>query len=287
MAAIGVLKCDVGKTVLYSLLVGLPVTLIIGPLAGKLGARIKVEPGGKLADQFASPAFHSHPPSFSLTLFTILLPVLLMVLGTFGEITFPTDAPMRKWTSFIGHPVTALTIAVLFSFYSFGAGCGFDRREILKFSEECLGPTAYVLLVVGAGGGFSKILLAAGVGDALSQQVAGRTISPLLLAWLMAAGIRISVGSATVAITTAAGLILPIVTNRPGTSLELLVLALGAGSLMLSHVNDGGFWIIKEYFNLSVQQTLKTWSLITTVGSVLVLILVLLLQAALGTSVPK
>jgi GntP family gluconate:H+ symporter len=281
MAAIGVLQGDMGKTILYSLVIGLVVTLTIGPLAGKLGARMAVQPGGKLAEQFARPAEHPNPPGFYLTLLTILLPVFLILLGTAGDLAFPIDSPFRKWTNFIGHPVTALTAAVLFSFYSFGKRCGFDRNQLLKFSEECLGPIAYVLLVVGAGGGLNKVLLTAGVGDAISAQAAGLRISPLLLAWFLAAAIRVAVGSATVAITTAAGLMLPIARNTPGTNIELIVLALGGGSMMLSHVNDGGFWIIKEYFNLSLEQTFKTWSVITSLGSLLVLVLVLLLNEVL------
>lgn len=281
MAATAILKCDIGKTILYSLLIGVPVMLIVGPLAGKLGARVAVAPGGKLMEEFARPAAHSNPPGFALTLFTILAPILLMLLATAGDLFLMPDAPLRKWTSFIGHPITALTFAVLFSFYSFGAARGFTRQQILAFSEECLGPTAYVLLVVGAGGGFSKVLMAAGVGDAFSERAAALNISPFLLAWLIAAGIRVCVGSSTVAVTTSAGLMLPIVTQRPGTNIELLAVALGGGSLMLSHVNDGGFWIVKEYLNLSVEQTLKTWSVITVVASVLVLGMVLLLERLL------
>lgn len=279
MAAIGVLNCDVGKTILWSIIIALPITLILGPLAGKLGSRILVEPGGKIAEQFGPPAEYPNPPSFGLTLFTILLPVLLMLLTTGAELAFSPDSPLRRWSVFIGHPVTALTVAVLFSFYSFGVSRGFNRHQILKFSEECLGAVASPLLIVGAGGGFGKILNASGVGDAISELTTGLPISTLMLAWLIAAAIRIAVGSATVAITAAAGLILPIVANQPGTNLELLVIALGAGSMMLSHVNDGGFWIVKEYFNLTVAQTFKTWSMITTAGSILGLIGVLLLKA--------
>jgi len=257
------------------------VTLIVGPLAGKLGARLEVAPVGKLMEQFALPAAHPNPPGFALTLFTILAPILLMLLATAGDLVLTPEVPLRKWTSFIGHPITALTLAVLLSFYSFGVARGFNLQQILTFSEECLGPTAYVLLVVGAGGGFSKVLMAAGVGDALSERTAQLQISPLLLAWMIAAGIRICVGSSTVAVATSAGLILPIVTQKPGTNFELLAVALGGGSLMLSHVNDGGFWIVKEYLNLSVEQTLKTWSVITVVASVLVLGMVLLLERLL------
>jgi GntP family gluconate:H+ symporter len=281
MAAIGILKCDVGKTILWSMMIALPITLLVGPLAGKLGRSIVVEPGGRIAEQFGRAAQFSNPPSFGLTLFTILLPVLLMLLTTAARLAFAPEHPLRRWSAFIGHPVSALTIAVLFSFYSFGFARGFNRRQILQFSEECLGAIAPSLLIVGAGGGFNRILSTSGVGNAISELTSGLNVSPFLLAWLIAAAIRIAVGSATVAITAAAGLVLPILANHPGTNLELLVIALGAGSMMLSHVNDGGFWIVKEYFNLTVAQTFKTWSMITTAGSILGLIGVLILEAVM------
>jgi len=281
MAAIGVLKCDVGKTILWSIIVALPLALLVGPIAGRLGQRVVVESGGKFAEQFARPVEHPNPPSFGGTLFTILLPVALMLVATAADLMLALESPLRKWSGFIGHPVTALTVATLFSFYSFGVARGFNAQQILKFSEDCLGPVASVLLVVGAGGGFNKVLIAGGVGTAISELTAGLSVSLLLLGWLIAAAIRIAVGSATVAITAAAGLVLPILGNHPETKPELLVIALGAGSMILSHVNDGGFWIVKEYFNLTVAQTLKTWTMITTAGSVLALLLVLLLEALL------
>jgi gluconate:H+ symporter, GntP family len=284
MAAIGLLKGDVGKIILYSLLIGLPVSLLLGPLLGKLAAvRVPIAPTGELAEQFARSGEHRNPPSCGLALFTILLPVLLMLLSTIVELSVDTSTPMRQWirqwTSFLGHPVTALTASVLFSFYSFGTARGLNGPQILKFSEECLGPIAGILLIVGAGGGFSRVLVASGVGGAISDLTSGLDISLMLLGWLMAAAIRVAVGSATVAITTASGLIAPLVATQPGTNLELLILALGAGSLMLSHVNDGGFWIVKEYFNLTVAETLKTWTVMTVVASILVLGLVFLLNA--------
>jgi GntP family gluconate:H+ symporter len=136
---------------------------------------------------------------------------------------------------------------------------------------------ATVLLVVGAGGGFSKVLDVCGVGKAIAGVTEGLHLSPLLLGWFVAALIRIAVGSATVAITTAAGILAPIASATPGTSPELLVIAMGAGSVILSHLNDGGFWFVKEYFNLTVLQTLKTWTVMETIISIAALILTLLL----------
>jgi GntP family gluconate:H+ symporter len=168
-----------------------------------------------------------------------------------------------------------MVVSVLLSVYAFGIACGRDRREILQYSEECLGPVASVLLVVGAGGGFGRVLDVAGVGSAIHGVASGLQTSPLLLGWLIAALMRIAVGSATVAVITAAGIMAPLAAATPGTNVELLVVALGAGSIVASHVNDGGFWLVKEYFNLSVLQTLATWTVLETAFSIVSLCLVL------------
>ena len=165
---------------------------------------------------------------------------------------------------FVGDPLWALTVSVLLSFFTFGAARGFDRKQILKFTEDCVGPTANILFVVGAGGGFNKVLVASGVADVLSRTAAGTALSPLLLGWLVAALVRVATGSATVAITTAAGILAPMVAGQ-AVNKELLVVAMGAGSLICSHVNDGGFWFVKEYLKLSVPETLRTWTVIETI----------------------
>jgi len=149
---------------------------------------------------------------------------------------------------FVGSPIVALLLALLFSFWSLGHRRHFTRDQILKFANDCLAPTAAILLVIGAGGGFNRVLVESGVGNAIAERALGSHASPLLLAWIVAALIRVATGSATVAMTTAAGIVAPIAAVTPGTTPELLVLATGAGSLVLSHVNDSGFWLIKEFF---------------------------------------
>ena len=141
----------------------------------------------------------------------------------------------------------------------------FTRDQILKFTNDALGPTATILLVIGAGAGFNQVLIRSGVGGAIAHVALGAHVSPLLLAWTVAALIRVATGSATVAMTTAAGIVAPIAAATPGSNAELLVLATGAGSLVLSHVNDSGFWLIKEFFNMTVPQTLKTWTVAETI----------------------
>ena len=142
--------------------------------------------------------------------------------------------------------------------------CGLTGSQILKFTEESVGPAASILLVVGAGGGFSKVLDASGVGAAIAGVGSQLPVSPILLGWIIAGLLRIAVGSATVAITMAAGIMLPVVDARPETNRELLVLSMGAGSLILSHVNDSGFWFVKEYLGMTVSQTLRTWTVVET-----------------------
>lgn len=278
MAAIGILHADVGKTIFYSLLVGFPTAAIVGPLLGKrIAGNVQVQPGG-LPDQLAVRSVRKNLPGFGQTLFTIVLPILLMLLASGADLALEKKNDLRGWLDLVGSPLVAMLLTVLLSLYTFGAKCGFNRQQLLRFSEDCLGPVAMVLLVVGAGGGFGRVLVASGVADAIAALAQNIHLSPLLLGWVVAVLIRVAQGSATVAITTAAGIVGPIAASTPGTNLELLVIALGAGSSFLSHLNDGGFWLVKEYFNLTVPQTLKTWSVMVTIKSVVGIVLVMLLD---------
>jgi GntP family gluconate:H+ symporter len=275
IVAIEKLGADTGRTIFFSLLIGFPTALIAGPLIVRLlTRRVAVEAGG-IGATLARGARRGTRPGFALTLFTILLPVLLMMLATLADLKLPKESAARGWLDFVGAPLISMLIAVLFSFYSLGKACGFGGKEILKFTEDCVGPAASILLVVGAGGGFSRILVLGGVDTAIADAAKGMSLSPLLLGWLVAALIRVAVGSATVAITLAASILAPIAAATPGTHRELLVLALGAGSLIASHVNDGGFWFVKEYFNMTVSQTLRTWTVVETTISVVALVLIL------------
>jgi len=216
-------------------------------------------------------------PGFGITLFTILLPVILMLIGSWADLITTPKSFANDFLKLIGNSVIALLIAALVSFYTFGKRRGFTRENILKFTNECVAPTAIITLVVGAGGGFGRVLRDSGISNAIVDVATGAHVSVLLLGWLVAVLIRIATGSATVAMTTAAGIVAPIAASVPGTRPELLVLTTGAGSLILSHVNDGGFWLVKEYFNMTVAQTFKTWSVCETLISVIALLLTLAL----------
>lgn len=279
IVAIGMLNADVGLTVAYSIAVGVPTALVAGPWLGAwLARRVPVTTSGGLADQFAAAGDYVTAPGFGVTVATILLPVGLMLLATVVDLTLPPEHHVRQWADFVGSPLVALLIAVVVSFYSFGLARGFRRERIATFAHESLGPVASVLLVVGAGGGFNRVLVESGAGGTIAALAAASNVSVLLLGWLIAAALRVATGSATVAISTAAGIVAPMTAASPGVNLELLVLAMGAGSLILSHVNDGGFWLVKEYLNLSVAQTLTTWTIMETVIAVVALAFVLLLD---------
>ncbi|MDR0190952.1 GntP family permease [Pseudomonas yamanorum] len=280
LLAIGVFGADIGKTILYGLIVALPTAIIAGPLYGSFIAKyIPGNPSQELVDQLASEQPESKTlPSFSITLITVLLPVFLMLLKTFADVALPDGHVIRNWMDMIGHPITALLLALLLSLYTFGHRQGIGSKQILKLLDASLAPTAAIILIIGAGGGFKQMLVTSGVGDVIGQMAVTAQINPILLAWLVAAVIRVATGSATVATITGAGIVVPVVGMIPGVNRELLVLATGAGSLVLSHVNDAGFWLVKQYFNMTVAETFKTWTAMETILSVVALGFIMLLS---------
>ena len=286
MLAVKEYQADVGQTVFYALLVGLPTAALAGPLFAKfIAPRVQLPAHNPMEAALLNEGHGRIPdeqlPGFGITLATILLPVALMLLGGWADQIATPGSALNHGLRFIGHSVVALLLATLMSFVTLGLMRGFNREQILKFSQECLAPTAAITLLVGAGGGLNGILVHTGVAAeiiGLSQQFA---LSPLLMGWTMAALMRVATGSATVAMTTASGIVAPIAATTGYPHPELLVLATGAGSLILSHVNDGGFWLVKEYFNLSVAQTFKTWTVLETLISVTALLLVMALSAVL------
>ncbi|WP_239615041.1 GntT/GntP/DsdX family permease [Cohnella mopanensis] len=282
MIAIDAYQADLGKTILYSILIGLPTAIIAGPLFGKfIGKRIAIDPPADLAEQFSSKG-NRKLPGFGITLFTILLPVLLMLIGSIAIIVDPgSTSSFTQFFEFIGHEIIALLIAVVFSFFSLGFARGFTKEDVNRFAGECLAPTATIILIIGGGGAFKQVLITSGVGGAIAEIATQANINIILFAWFVAALIRVATGSATVAMTTAAGIVAPVLALNPDANVELVVLATGAGSLVLSHVNDAGFWMVKEFFNMTVPQTLKTWTAMETILSVVGLILILMLSTVL------
>jgi GntP family gluconate:H+ symporter len=278
LLAIQAFGADMGKTILYGLIIGLPIAVLAGPMFASFISRyVPGQLTSDMADQFVKERDEQDMPGFGITLFTVLLPVILMLLKAFADIFLPAEALARQWLDFIGHPINALLAALLLALYTFGYGRGYDGKQVLKFLEKSLAPTAAIVLIIGAGGGFKQMLVSSGVGEAIGQMAVQANFSPIVLAWTVAALIRVATGSATVAIITGAGIVAPVIELVPGVNRELLVLAAGAGSVMFSHVNDAGFWLVKQYFNLTVVETMKTWSALETIISIAGLLCVLLL----------
>ena len=215
-----------------------------------------------------------------MTLATVLLPVVLMLAKAVADILVDDETqPTRQVVDIIGTPLIALLIAVLVALLTLGRGAKMTRAEVARSVESGLPPIAGILLIVAAGGGFKQTLVDTGVGTVVADWVASSGMSVLLLAWLVAVVIRLATGSATVATVTTAGILAgPLVSQLSTGETSLLVLAIGSGSLFFSHVNDAGFWLVKEYFGLTVGQNIKTWSLMETVISVSGLVFVLLLS---------
>ncbi|GAA0615595.1 hypothetical protein GCM10009001_36040 [Virgibacillus siamensis] len=205
-------------------------------------------------------------PSVRTSFFIILLPIVLILLSVIGPY-MPLPTVVENIFIFIGSPVIALLIACFAAFYLLGFRRGMDKKMIKRLTDECIMPLASIILIIGAGGGFKQILVESGVGDAIAQMSQQMDLSPIVLAFAVAGLIRVATGSATVALTTAAGIVSPVVANMTDVNLELLVIATGAGSLMLSHVNDAGFWLVKEYLGLTVKETFKTWTVLETLLS--------------------
>jgi gluconate:H+ symporter, GntP family len=291
LLAVQAYHADIGRTIVYGLIVGVPTAIVAGPLFALLIHRhITLPENNPLAAQFIANSDDQSDenkkkrdlPSFGVTLFTILLPVILMLIGSWADLFTTPKTLANDLLHFVGNTDVALLIAVLVSFWTFGAQRGFNREQIQKFCGECLAPIAGITLIVGAGGGFGRVLMDSGISKEIVDTATSAHLSPLLLGWSVAALIRLATGSATVAMTTACGIVAPIASaGAVAVKPELLVLATGSGSLIFSHVNDGGFWLIKEYFGMTVGQTFKTWSLCETIISLLGLGLTFALAAVL------
>jgi len=264
LAAISIYKANLGKVLLYSLIIAIPALIIAGPLFAMWINKRVVPKGEPELIRISNKA--KSLPGTGISFFIILLPVLLMILSAIAPYLKLT-AGITKFLIFIGSPIIALLISVFVAYYFLGMRRGMDKEAVKKLTEECLLPVGSIALIIGAGGGFKQILIESGVGDTIARMAENLSLSPLVLAFLIAGLIRIATGSATVSLTTAAGIVSPVVAGMTDVNLELLVIATGAGSLMFSHVNDAGFWMVKEYLGLSVPETFKTWTVLETILS--------------------
>ncbi|GAA1363133.1 GntT/GntP/DsdX family permease [Streptomyces beijiangensis] len=284
LVAIDAVGANLGITLALGVLVAIPTVIIAGPLFSKVAARwVDIKAPERMLN---TPEGATRPsedletrPSFRATIATVLLPVVLMLAKALVDIVVddPTHMIQRVF-DVIGSPLIALLAAVIVGMFTLGRAAGFTKDRLSTTVEKSLAPIAGVLLIVGAGGGFKQTLIDCGVGQMVMDISKNWSIPALLLAWLIAVVIRLATGSATVATVSAAGLVAPLAADMSTPHTALLVLAIGAGSLFFSHVNDAGFWLVKEYFGMDVGQTLKTWSVMETIISVVALVFVLLLS---------
>lgn len=266
---------DLGKTLLYGIIVAIPAIVVAGPLFSRTIKNIEATP----LKEFLNPKVlqEDEMPSTMTSILTALLPVILIGIAALVDFLLPEENGFRKAIAIAGNPVIAMLISVLVAIYTLGLARGRKMTEIMASVSNAVAGITMVLLIIAGAGALKEVLIDSGVSDYIGNMLKGSSISPLILAWLIATVIRICVGSATVAGLTAAGIALPLLSGTD-VSPELMVLAIGSGSLMLSHVNDGGFWLYKEYFNLSVKDTLKTWTVMETTVGVMGLIGVLILD---------
>ena len=280
VAAVEALKdsTSMGLVLVWGFIVGIPTAMVAGPLYAKWAVKhVEANPPPMCTPDRTDPALRL--PGFGLTLFSILLPVLLMLLATVAELTLPKGNLAREVAAFIGNPTIALLTSVIFCLWSLGTNCGFAPAQLLKFTESSVAAVGMTVLVVGGGGGFARVLSDSGVADSIGRFGDMLHLSPLLYGWLISAFIRVATGSATVAITTASGLLAPIIAMHPElsqTHVALIIVAIGCGSLFLSHLNDAGFWIVKDCLGLTVQQTFKTWTVCETIVGIVGMLFALL-----------
>ena len=266
---------SIGKTLLYGIIVAIPAIIVAGPLFSRTIKNIKATP----LKEFMNPKVltAAEMPSTLNSICTALLPVILIGLAAIVALFLPEDNTIRRITDVVGDPVIAMLISVLVAIYTLGLARGKKMDAVMASVASAVSGITMLLLIIAGAGALKEVLIDSGVSLYIGEMLRGSTISPLILAWLIATVIRVCVGSATVAGLTAAGIALPLV-QTTGVSAELMVLAIGSGSLMLSHVNDGGFWLYKEYFNLSIKDTLRTWTVMETTVGVMGLIGVLVLE---------
>ena len=307
LVAVAALNANLGVTLALGVLIAIPTVIVAGPVFSRFAARWvdvaapttfvtereqvlsgggfgagpaaggdgPVTPRPSTADA-ADDLSNIRRPSFGVTLATVMLPVVLMMGKALADIFAAEENALRRVLDFFGTPLIALLIAVLVVMVTFGRGSGMDKGDLAESLEKSLPPIAGILLIVAAGGGFKETLIDTGIGTVIADYIRDSSVSALALAWFVAVLIRLTTGSATVATITASGILAPLAVDMTTAETSLLVLAIGAGSLFFSHVNDAGFWLVKEYFGLTVGQNIKTWSIMETLISVVGLVLVLL-----------
>lgn len=269
-----IFHADMGKTLLYGTLLAIPTVILAGPVYARFLKGIdKPVPEGLYNPKIFT---EEEMPSFGISVATSLVPVILMALRAVAEMVLPKGHTLLRFAEFFGDPVMATLIAVLIAIFTFGLNRGRTMDEVMGTITDSIKIIAMMLLIIGGGGAFKQVLVDSGVEKYIAALMEGSNVSPILMAWSIAAALRLALGSATVAAITAGGIVAPLIATT-GVSPELMVIAVGSGSVIFSHVNDPGFWLFKEYFNLSIMETIKSWSVLETIISVCGLVGCLLL----------
>jgi Gnt-I system high-affinity gluconate transporter len=272
-ALVAAFQADMGLTLLYGIVIAVPALILAGPIFGKTLARIPARPLASLA---AKPLPESELPGVATSIITALLPAVLLAATTALHWSAAKDSPAAAAVAFVSDPDVVMLIALVVATLTLGLARGRSLAAVMQTFAGAIGDVASMLLVIAGSGAFKQVLVQSGVNAEIGKVLQGLPLDPLLLAWIVTAVIRVCVGSATVAGLTAAGILAPVVASG-GADPNLMVLAIGAGSLFCSHVNDAAFWLFKEYFNVSIGDALKTWTVMETIVSVVGLAGVLVL----------
>jgi len=266
IAVANLIGADLGWVILFGFIAGIPAMIVAGPIFGKyIAAKIHATIPAYM--DVKEKEYDKELPSFSLISSIILIPLVLILANTVSGAVLPEGSGWRTFFTFLGHPFVALTIATLLAFYFLGQKRGFSKQEVQDIATKALEPAGIIILVTGAGGVFKQILVDSGVGKVLADAMSASSLPPIVLAFIIAALVRVSQGSATVAMVTSAGLMAPLIETLAltGPVLGLIVIAIAAGATILSHVNDSGFWLVNRYLGLDVKDTLKSWTMMETI----------------------
>ncbi|GAB3906701.1 gluconate:H+ symporter [Larkinella knui] len=275
-AIAGQLGANIGRTLVYGILVSIPAIIIAGPIFGRTLTKYQPKPDPQLFKVRVIPEHEL--PGAGISFFVALLPVLLLTMTGPLKSVLPAGSFAHQAVTLLAEPYIGMLLSVLVAVYALGIQRGQTMKVVMKDLEEAIKAASPVLLVIAGAGALKQIFIDSGTSKYIGFLLQGVDISPLLLGWAIAAVIRVCVGSATVAGLTTVGIILPLIQNQTNVKPELMVLAIGSGSLMMSHLNDGGFWLFKEYFNLSIKETLQTWTVMETIVSIVGLLGVLALN---------
>lgn len=269
---------DFGLTLLYGLIVCVPCIILAGPVFAKTLKNYNNRP---LESFIATPKDETSLPGMFSSVITAFMPVILIATATIARMEMKEESFLKTILLGLGEPVIAMMIAVLLGIYTLGIRQGKNMKQLSISITDSIKDIASILMIVGAAGALKQVLTDTGINAEIAASLQHININPLIVAWLIAAIIRVAIGSATVAGLTAAGIVAPLIATT-GANPALMVLATGAGSLFFSHVNDSGFWLFKEYFNLTIKQTFKTWSIMETIVSVVGIISILILSYFVG-----